>query len=455
MTTSRARRNAQVAAVGARVGVATVASRARQVFADAERKEELRSDLQFRTAAEVAATLGSMKGALMKLGQMASFVDEGLPEPLRQALSQLQADAPPMSPQLAAEVIERELGSHPDVLFEEWDEVPIAAASIGQVHRAITRDGRAVAVKVQYPGIAEAITSDLGNADLLFGAISMAFPAFDRGPLVEELRTRLAEELDYEREARNQEQFARFFEGHPFLHVPAVHADLSSARVLTTELATGARFSEVETWDQEQRDLAGEALFRFVFRSLYRFRAFNADPHPGNYLFRPDGRVTFLDFGLVRHFDEHEVSTFESLIRHMVIEHDPEAFRRAVEHAGLLTPQAPVTTEEVTDYFGHFYRWIREGGVLTWSGELASSNVRQVFNAAHPVTKHTTVPPSFVFIQRINLGLYGILGRLRATANWRDIAEELWPMTDAPPSTALGRAEAAWWRSVQARGLVP
>lgn len=449
--TGRAHRNVQVAAVGARVGVATVSTRARQVFADAARREALATELQMRTAADVAATLGQMKGALMKLGQMASYVDEGLPEPLRDALAQLQADAPPMTPELAASVVEAELGAPPHRRFAEWDPVPIAAASIGQVHRAITHDGRAVAVKVQYPGVADAIAADLGNADLLFGALALAFPGLEPGPLVAELRARLAEELDYRLEADNQELFARFFAGHPFLHVPGVHRDLSSGRVLTSDLATGARFAEVEQWDQAQRDLAGEALFRFVFRSLYRLRAFNADPHPGNYLFGRDGRVTFLDFGLVRRFEPHEVTTFESLIRTMVIDHDPATFRRLVEDAGLLAPGAPVTTEQVVDYFGHFYEWVRHRGRLTWTGELASSNVRQVFNAAHPVTRHTTVPPSFVMIQRINLGLYGILGRLRATADWRSVAEELWPMTDAAPSTALGRDEAAWWAEARRR----
>jgi predicted unusual protein kinase regulating ubiquinone biosynthesis (AarF/ABC1/UbiB family) len=449
LSTRRSTRNAQLALLGARVGAATATTKARQVFASAERREALRHDLELRTAQDVAQTLGQMKGALMKLGQLASFIDEGLPAPLREALAQLQQDAPPMSAALAAQVIEEELGAPPEQLFATWDPVPIAAASIGQVHRAITHGGDAVAVKVQYPGVAEAIAADLGNAGLAFGSLGLAFPGFDPAPLVAELQTRLAEELDYRNEANNLELFARFYAGHPFLHIPTVHRSLSSGRVLTTELAVGARFDEVVEWSQEQRDLAAEALFRFVFRSLYRLGAFNADPHPGNYLFRPDGRITFLDFGLVRHFTADELHTFESLIIAMVVRHDPAAFRTAVERAGLIATGAPVTTDQVVDYFSPFYAFVRDPQPLTWTPEYASSTVRHTFDPSQPVSKHATVPASFVLIQRINLGLYALLGRLRATADWRTLAEEMWPSVDGPASTELGRQETAWWATAQ------
>src|SRR5690606_20925499 len=159
--------------------------------------------------------LGGMKGAFMKLGQMASYLDVGLPEHAREALAGLQHDAPPMSADLAAGVVERELGRPPDRLFAEWDPVPVASASIGQVHRAITHDGRAVAVKVQYPGVDEAIAADLDAAGTVFGAMGLAFSGFEPGPLVEEIRARVLEELDYANEARNQQLFADFYRGHP------------------------------------------------------------------------------------------------------------------------------------------------------------------------------------------------------------------------------------------------
>jgi len=436
-----------MATLGTRVGASTALHRARRVFADAERRETLDTAHEMRTAAQVAETLGNMKGALMKLGQMVSYLDEGLPEPLRVALAQLQQDAPPMSAALAAGVVEQELGAPPDTIFDEWDPVPIAAASIGQVHRAITREGVAVAVKVQYPGVGEAIRADLGNAGLLLANLSSVFPGLERGPLVAELRERLAEELDYRKEAANQRLFADYYAGHPFLMVPGVVDRYSTTRVLTTELAEGVRFSEMETWPQPERDLAAEAIFRFVFRGLYRLRAFNGDPHPGNYLFLPGGRVTFVDFGLVKHFTPGDVHHLRSLIEHMVLRPDPVAFRRAVEDAGFLTRGAPITDEQAMDYFGHFYEFVQDDRVATIGEDYAAETVRRFFDATGPhrdVVRSANVPAPFVIIQRINLGLYAILARLRATANWRRLGEEVWPWVDGPPSTPLGREEAAW-----------
>jgi predicted unusual protein kinase regulating ubiquinone biosynthesis (AarF/ABC1/UbiB family) len=383
----------------------------------------------------------------MKLGQMASYLDAGLPEPVRDALAQLQADAPPMSPELSTATLEHELGKRAEDAFAEWDPVPIASASIGQVHRAMTHDGRAVAVKVQYPGIDEAIKADLGNAGLLFQGLGMLFPGLEPGPLVEELRTRLVEELDYALEAHNQQLFADFYRDHPFIHVPEVVAELSTARVLTTELAEGERFDVLRTWSQEERDLAGETIFRFVFRSLYRLGAFNGDPHPGNYLFRPGGQVTFLDFGLVKHFTAGELDVFGRMIQAMVLHRDPGEFRRVIEAAGLLKPGSGFSDEEIEGYFGHFYEFVLADEPRPMTPEYATESVRRIFDASGPygeIMKAANVPPSFVIIQRINMGLYAILGDLRATRNWRRIAEELWPFTSQPPSTPQGEVEAAW-----------
>ncbi|HEX7131972.1 MAG TPA: AarF/ABC1/UbiB kinase family protein, partial [Iamia sp.] len=305
-------RSAKLGRVGARSAGRYAAHRARRTFADAARRDELDTEFQLRTAEDVAAALGDMKGALMKVGQMASYLDQGLPEPVREALAQLRSDAPPMAPELAARVIREELGADPERVFAEWDPVPIASASIGQVHRALAHDDRAVAVKVQYPGVAAAIRSDLASAGLLFSGLGAAFPGLEPGPIVDELKERLTEELDYALEARNQALFAAAYRGHPFIRVPEVVPALSSARVLTTELAAGDPFEAVVGADQATRDRAGEVLYRFVFRSLYRLRAFNGDPHPGNYLFHGDGRITFLDFGLVRYFSDAELKVFAS-----------------------------------------------------------------------------------------------------------------------------------------------
>lgn len=440
-------RNARLARLGARTSGGFAVHRARRVFASAERRETLDREYEIRTAEQVATELGNMKGALMKLGQMVSYLDDGLPEHFRAALAQLQHDAPPMSAELAGSMVEHELGLPPEKLFAQWDPDPIAAASIGQVHRAITHEGVAVAVKVQYPGIAAAIEADLGNVGLLFGGLGQVFPGLESGPLVAELRARLREELDYEREADHQQRFADYYDGHPFIHIPSVLPRYSSRCVLTTELAEGVRFAEAATWPQEERDLAAETIFRFVFGSLYRLRLFNGDPHPGNYLFRSGGRVTFLDFGLVTPFGDPELVSLRALIESMVLEPDPAAFRRAVEQAGFLKPGAPVSDALVVDYFGHFYEYLQQDRRSTIGHDLASENVRRVFDATGPyrdVMRHANVPRAFVIVQRINLGLFAILASLGATANWRRLAEEMWPWVGGPPSTPLGELEHSW-----------
>ncbi|MGK2950576.1 MAG: ABC1 kinase family protein [Acidimicrobiales bacterium] len=446
-TSNRNARTAAMAGVGARAGGQYALHRAKRAFAGVERQAELDQRFELQTAESITEALGNMKGAMMKLGQMASYLDQGMPEHVRAALSELQSNAPPMSADLAAQVVREELGDAPESVFATWDPKPIAAASIGQVHRAMTHDGRAVAVKVQYPGVGDAIRSDLDNAGLLFGAMGMLFPGLEPGPLVEELRERLVEELDYRLEADNQRLFAAWYEDHPFIHVPAVLGELSSERVLTTELAEGVRFEEVETWSQEERDLAAEAIFRFVFGSLYRLHAFNGDPHPGNYLFRPGGQVTFLDFGLVKRFQPDEVDLIADMLKAMVVDHDIGAYRRLIEGIGMLKGGDAFSDDEVEDYFGHFYDFVRRDEVRTITSEYASETVRRFFDAGSefgPILKSANVPPTFVIIQRINLGLYAIFGQLHATANWRRISEEIWPFVDGPPSTDLGRRHAEW-----------
>jgi hypothetical protein len=181
-----------------------------------------------------------------------------------------------------------------------------------------------------------------------------------------------------------------------------------------------------------------------VFRSLYQFHRFNGDPHPGNYLFHGAGKVTFLDFGLVKHFTDEEMATFEAMVRTGAYESDPAAYRAAVEQAGLLRRGAPVSTEEVGEYFLHFYSPVKADTVMTWTPEFASSVVRHTFDRSSPIAQYATVPQAFVFIQRINLGLYALLGQLRATGNYRRISTEIWPFTRAAPTTPMGEAEADW-----------
>ncbi len=456
LRTTRVQRNADLFKLGANVGASYAATAARKLFATAERRIELDHDRELRTAAAVADRLGQMKGALMKLGQMASYVDQALPAPIREALTQLQSNAPPMSAELAAQVIEKDLGAPPENLFVEWDPTPIAAASIGQVHRAVLRDPatgleRAVAVKVQYPGVGDAVESDLRNGDLLGMLLQQGFGGLNADEMVAEVKERLIEELDYRQEARNQQLFADFYRGHPFIHVPDVVPAFSGRHVITSDLVVGHTWNEMLQWSQERKNQVGEILFRFVFRSLYGMHAFNGDPHPGNYLFHDDGTVTFLDFGLVKHFADAEMAMFVGMVEAAAYAKDVPAFRRIVEAAGMLRAGCPSSDEEVGEYFNQFYESVRDDKTVTWSAEYASRIVRHTFDRSSPIAQYSTVPKAFVFIQRINLGLYALLGELQATGNYRRMAEELWPFVAGPPSTPLAEAEQDWLRATQRR----
>jgi hypothetical protein len=262
--------------------------------------------------------------------------------------------------------------------------------------------------------------------------------------LIDELGERLKEEVDYRLEAESQELFARYYRDHPFIHIPEVVRELSTARVLTSELVAGSSFDELQAWDQRERDLAAETIYRFVFRSLYRLHAFNGDPHPGNYLFHGGGRVTFLDFGLTKRFVAEDLAPLVDGVRFMVIEHDGEGFRGAMERAGFLRPDAPVSTQMVVDRFGHFYGTVYNDAPMTITPAYASAIVKRFFDARSPLAPYSDVPRTYAILQRINLGLYAVLGSLKATANWRRIAEEIWPFVNGPASTPMGEAEARW-----------
>ncbi|MEX1218001.1 MAG: AarF/ABC1/UbiB kinase family protein [Acidimicrobiales bacterium] len=440
-------RNLQVARLAARTGGSWATWQTRRVFADAGTRREIDLRFELKTAAQITESLGEMKGALMKIGQMASYLDQGLPDHVRAVLAELQHNAPPMSAELAAGVILEELGAQPQSIFAEWDPVPIASASIGQVHRAMTHDGRAVAVKVQYPGVAEAIAADLDNASLIFAGLGFLFPGLQQEAIVAELRQRLIEELDYILEAHNQDLFRDAYLGHPTIHVPQVFHEYSTNKVLTTELADGVHWNEMLSWSQEEKNLAAETLYRFAFGSLFRLAAFNGDPHPGNYLFRHGGQITFLDYGLVKRFTAIEVADFGDMIKSVVLDPDPAEFRAIVERIGLLPVGLDVPDADVFDYLKHFYDFVHEDGIYTITPEFGSESIRRIFDTTGPFTKiqkAANVPPSFVVIQRINLGLYSMFGELNATGNWRRLAEEIWPFVDGPPSTPMGREIERW-----------
>ena len=232
----RVRRTARVWRLMARNGARFASHRIRRPLVHASRRDELDNRFAIRTSQDVARELGNMKGALMKFGQLLGFIMEALPIEAQRALATLQSDAPPMAPEAAEAVVLAELGSSPHKVFLDWNINPVAAASVGQVHRAVTRDGRDVAVKVQYPGVGDAIEADLDNTEGLYRLMgAFALKGLDTKGLVDELRARMLEELDYRLEAANQREFADHFAGHPFVRIPAVDSASSTGRVLTTE----------------------------------------------------------------------------------------------------------------------------------------------------------------------------------------------------------------------------
>ncbi len=410
-----------------------------------ERHADLDAAVALRNAQDVAETLGDMKGAFMKVGQLFSVIGDSLPEEARAALAQLQDNASPMAPELAAGVVRAELGADPEKVFAVWDPVPVAAASIGQVHRARLGDGTAVAVKVQYPDVAELIEADLTQLDLGRMLMPAMWPNLDAAAVTSELRDRLTEELDYRIEADHQRDFARWYDDHPFIHVPNVVDEFSSRRVLTTTFATGERFAAWEHRSQAERDRAGEAIFRFVFRSLHDHLAFNGDPHPGNYLFDPAGPVAFLDFGMVKRLTPDMSDGFTRLIAASALEPDPVELRRVSEDLGFFAKGNPLSDDTITNFSAALWSHLAPDEPTTITPERATATVKTYFIKGpefRDVDRWGGLPKDAIILQRITVGLLAVLGRLRATANWHRIAGEL--LLGDAPSTPMGEQEAVW-----------
>ena len=415
------------------------------VRADERRRAELEEQFAIRSAEDVAAELGNMKGAIMKAGQILSFVAEGLPPQAQAALATLHADVPPMAPSLADRVVREELGGEPDEVFLHWEPVPVAAASIGQVHKAVTRDGRIVAVKVQYPGVDRAITSDLDNAEVLYRLFSsFSLRSLGVRALVDELRDRMADELDYRIEARCQADFHARYLGHPFVHIPAVVRELSTRRVLTSEWVDGMRWEDFEaSAETELRQAVAEALFRFVQGAVYGARTFNGDPHPGNYRIHPDGTVTFLDFGLVKRWTDEEVASLWPIIDPLLAG-DAEATVARMVDAGFLASDHGLDPKHVYAYVSQPYRpfLVEE---YEFDREFTKQALGKLLDVTGPyadVIQRLDMPPSFVILDRVVWGMSALLGRLGARNRWASILAEY--RDGAPPATEMGVLERRW-----------
>jgi predicted unusual protein kinase regulating ubiquinone biosynthesis (AarF/ABC1/UbiB family) len=384
----------------------------------------------------------------MKVGQVASFIDTGafppeFQERIQAKLAELRDAAPRVSFDRMRKVIEDDLGERLEAVFDEFEEDAVAAASIGQVYRARLRDdGREVAVKVQYPGVAKAVRADLQNLGLIMRVAKRIAPGMDAKAMTAEIKERLTDELDYEHEAQQHRAFARSWRGHPFIYVPAVMTEHSSEHVLVSEWVDGMGFEEVRERDRATRDRFGEIIFRFFFGSLYRNGHFSGDPHPGNYRLMDDGRVAFIDFGMTKRVAREDIDAEVGALR-AAMDGDAVELHRRLAGMGFFDPaDEQVTPEAVFDHFHDVTGWYIEDREVTVDRALVTQTL---IDFGDPRSRHwqlmrrETMPPQAMLARRMEALTLGVLGQLGATANWHRIARE-WLFGD-PPSTELGALE--------------
>jgi predicted unusual protein kinase regulating ubiquinone biosynthesis (AarF/ABC1/UbiB family) len=452
LPTGRVARTARVGGLVTGQGVRWAGMRAANKVRTPERAAAAESERTAALVRQLVDQLGQMRGAAMKVGQMISMVEfDGLPEDqadeLQRALATLRDDVPPVPFSRLEKLLRKEYGEPLQRLFSEFDERAFAAASIGQVHRARTLDGEDVVAKVQYPGVAEAVETDLRNAMLLLPLVKRLAPGLDAKALADEMRERIGEELDYELEAQNQRRIERLMRGHPFIQVPRVRMDLSARRVLVTEYVEGERFEAVRAADEPVRDRYGEIVFRFFFGLMYRDRIALGDPHPGNYLLGADGRIRFLDFGLIRDVDAARVAAEREIVV-AVRDRNAAALKGALVAGGYL----PASRAEAVDaefalrLMRRAIKWYAVSGERRFSPsrdrrdrERERPNGDQ--RAAMKVqVNQFTVPPESILVRRMHGIVATVLEQLRAGGDWGAIAAEY--LHGAAPATPLGQAEA-------------
>jgi predicted unusual protein kinase regulating ubiquinone biosynthesis (AarF/ABC1/UbiB family) len=403
-------------------------------------------------ADQLVTQLGQMKGAAMKIGQVLSTIDfdmvpEGEREAFKEKLSALRDAAPSVPFARLEKLLRAELGGPVSGVFAEFAPDPVAAASIGQVHRARTLDGRDVAVKVQYPGVAEAVETDLRNMAMLFPLVRRLAPGLDVKALGAELRERIAEELDYELEAQHQRRVHRVFRGHPHVQVPGVDTALSTRRVLVTEFVEGRGFAAVKQLDEAARDRFAEIVYRFFWGLLSNERLVAGDPHPGNYLLAGDGRVCFLDFGLMRSIDQRYLEA-ERALAHAALEGDADGVHRLLSSLGYLPDAASFEPEQLLAQLSETLAWLAVPGHLRLDPEYVRNHIE---TTSSPRSRHfehmrrQTLPPQALLLRRMEGLLFSVLGELRAGADWGLLAREY--IAGAPPSTPIGQEDRAFWHS--------
>ncbi|HEX5540210.1 MAG TPA: AarF/ABC1/UbiB kinase family protein [Micromonospora sp.] len=397
--------------------------------------EAVSAEIQQRTAEQLFSVLGQLKGGAMKFGQALSVFEAALPEeiaaPYRQALTKLQEAAPPLPAASVHRVLAEQLGADWRKLFDEFDDVPAAAASVGQVHRAVWKvpgePGRPVAVKVQYPGAGEALLADLKQLSRLGGMFRMIQPGLDIKPLLTELRERISEELDYELEAESQTTFAEAYDGDEEIFVPRVLA--SAPRVLVTEWVDGKPLSEIiRNGTEWERDQAGRLMATLHFSAPARARLLHADPHPGNFRLLPDGRLAVIDFGAVARLPEGAPEPIGRLLR-LSLAGNGEAVMEGLRAEGFIKPDDRIDSQEVLDFvlpmveaagveeFRFTRAWLRAEALRLGSPR----------SPAYQFSRHLNLPPSYLMIHRVTLGSIGVLCQLEAKAPYRSILERWLP----------------------------
>jgi predicted unusual protein kinase regulating ubiquinone biosynthesis (AarF/ABC1/UbiB family) len=450
--TGRVRRTAKVGSVIGSSAAGYAGARAKGVVRSKEAAGEALDTAHLEAAERMVDALGSMKGAAMKIGQLASFIDtEFLPPEYRELyqdkLADLRSAAPPMAWDKVRKVLEEEWEDPVEELFEDFEHEAAAAASIGQVHRAVLPDGRKVAVKIQYPGVAKALRADMQNAGMILRLAKALAPGLDAKAAAEELKERVLEELDYEFEAQNQRSFSRGYRGHPFIYVPDVVTRLSRNRVLVTEWVDGMGFEEVKELPQDQRDRFGEIVFRFCFGSIYHLQHFNADAHPGNYVLMEDGKVAFLDFGMTKQLDKEQIELEITAIE-AVLDDDPEELRVALHDLGFLHKPKRVDAEKLMEHVKAVGGWYMEDREVTITAETvmrAMTAVTDPRSEFFELMRRENVPANELMGRRMESGVLAVLGQLGATRNWLRIGREWWFADE--PATELGREEWAYFES--------
>src|SRR3954462_12236274 len=451
--TGRIARTRRFGGLVAGQGLRWAGTRAANTLRSEERADAATGERAAATARELVKQLGQMRGAAMKIGQVLSTVDftaipESEREEFKQTLATLRDDVPPLPFNKVEKLLKDELGEKLSDVFDEFEEDAFAAASIGQVHRATTTEGRRVAVKIQYPGIAEAVETDLRNMQMVFPLVKRLAPGLDVKALGQELRERIGDELDYEVEAQNHRAMARAWRNPPFVHVPPVDTQRSRRRVLVTELIHGKRFEEIKRLDEAERDRFGEIVFRFFFGTLKYTRRASGDPHPGNYLLQDDGRVGFLDFGLMRVVDADYLEG-ERRLAQAVERGEAPAVHHGLASLGYLPRPETFDPDRLLEQIRTAGEWYLEPGFRRLSPAYVTdlidrgSSPRSAF---FEEMRRETMPPQALLIRRMEGLVLSTLGELRAGADWHALASEYWS-EDPTPSTPLGEQEAAFWGS--------